>query len=411
MLNKRDVPPNPELWPEGFTPEGRDTTTKTHGRRKSRAAAAAASEAFQDADGAGRSSALARFKGPAPLIPGLGSVALTDVNLRGCGLGPEGARMVCACLTSVGKLEILDLSDNFIYLAGALSVASMVTLTPTLRILRLERCRLQWGPAMVKQAQARTPKNTDSKAKSNPSGAPSSGCGPGGLKGAGRLEAFDPAGEFDPSALFVLADISKRLKQIEECVLTDEDDRSEPARQIKQSLAINRSLAYRRHVDLVAKLVAPFPKRPLHLHSNRSQYALTLDVDSKFLVREKLLHLRSVGLVLDAPPPPPLDKRTTAALTAMKAAGSEGGCEEEAGPHPEKPASSGRANTTDGATKKKKKKKGYFSAGLERLGAAAAEAAGFKDTLKGQAAPALSNGHQEGVFFDVAGGTDAYFLH
>ena len=78
---------------------------------------------------------------------------------------------------------------------------------------------------------------------------------------------FDPAEDYNPSALFILADISKRLRQLEECDLSGEDYDSEPARMIRQSLAINRALVNLQiplpHVQPLSLCsTPPFPRLP-----------------------------------------------------------------------------------------------------------------------------------------------------
>lgn len=76
----------------------------------------------------------------------------------------------------------------------------------------------------------------EKKSKKGEAGGSKAGGGGSGGRGSGGGAAvgFDPAIDYDPSALFVLADVSKRLKQIEECDLSEEDFESEPARQIRQ---------------------------------------------------------------------------------------------------------------------------------------------------------------------------------
>jgi len=107
--------------------------------------------------------------------------ALTDVNLSGCGLGSAEVDLVCGTLKRVGKLQIIDLSGNALHLKGAQHVASLVLAIPTLRILRLGHCKLQWAPEMVV-------KRAHEKQKTKGKSALSAGAVGGGAAGG-----FDPA--------------------------------------------------------------------------------------------------------------------------------------------------------------------------------------------------------------------------
>lgn len=180
---------------------------------------------------------------------------------------------------------------------------------------------------------------------------------------------------YDESALYVLADVAKRLRQLEECDLTDEDFASKPGRMVRQSLAINRSLAYTRHVDLVQRAVPPLPDPSKKMR----HFALTLDVDSRFLAREKLVHLKAVGILLNKPPPPPASAAgaATSAATAGNAAGT--------GTAPSLPAAPIAADPAPA-------KKGW----------------GWSKKASPAAAPAAQS---ELSFAALAGGSDSYFLH
>merc|ERR1711991_1232035 len=107
------------------------------------------------------------------------------------------------------------------------------------------------------------------------------------------FQASDPPNDYDPSALYILADVAKRRKQLEVVELSDEDLESIPAQEIEQSLSINRAVNYKQHIDLAEKVIPAFPKLKSH-----QMYELTLDVDSRFLINEKLLQMRSIGLRL-----------------------------------------------------------------------------------------------------------------
>jgi len=249
----------------------------------------------------------------------LAPVALREVKLAGCGLGPEAVGIVCATLAEVGVVETVDLSRNGRFLEGARHVAGLVARTPSLRRLYLEKCRLQWAPEMVR-----------AQAKMKGKGKNQAGAAAGGKKGEKKkqkkvaIAAADPATEFDPSALFTLADIAKRLRQLEECRLSDEDYDSEPGSMIRQSLAINRSLAYERHTDLVRVAVPPFPDRKEDQAAHRT-YALTLDIDSRFLMKERLLHQSSVGVSLDHNEPKAPETDTPDDGTPQRDKGASGG--------------------------------------------------------------------------------------
>ena len=83
------------------------------------------------------------------VVPARTGPALCEVLLAGCGLGPEAARVVCETLQGVKKVQVLDLSGNAINLEGGQAAAAMVASTPTLRVIRLAGCRLQWSKEMV----------------------------------------------------------------------------------------------------------------------------------------------------------------------------------------------------------------------------------------------------------------------
>lgn len=311
---------------------------------------------------------------PAP-PPAVG-VALTDVNLARCGLSAEAAAVLCATLAQVGRVQALDLSGNAVYLRGALAVAELVTSTKSLRRVRLAGCRLQWAPEMV-DARARERKGGGSRAAAHQAAAAPAAQPPSRPSGSGS-SSRDAAVEYDPTALFALADVAKRTRQLEECDLADEDASSVPGRQIRQSLAINRAIAYRRHADLVAKCVPPLKDPP---RLAQRPYALTLDVDAKFLLREQLLHLNAAGVLFDVPPPP-LDPPDH-----LSAAGGGGGS--RGGPR----GGSGGGQAAGG--------KSWLRNPLSALGLSKAPEASTTDAAKG-----ANTGD-----FSLCGGSDAYYIH
>jgi len=343
---------------------------------------------------------------PKPPPPAIGT-ALAHVNLSQCNLSPESAVGLCSTLARVQKIQSLNLSGNAVYLEGALAVAKLVTHTPSLRIVRLAGCRLQWAPEMV-EARAHERKGGGSRAAAanNKANAASGG---GGGAGGGLGLSRDPAVDYDPTALFALADVAKRTRQLEECDLADEDATSVPGRQIKQSLAINRSIAYERHVDLVKKCVPPLKDPALA----QRPYELTLQVDSKFLLREKLLHLNAAGVLFDLPPPPLdplLEQQAQAEGNRSRSGSKDNETRSRSGSKDigskstsrsrSRSRSSGRSKRA-ASTGNEKGNKSWFSNPLKALGLSTEPDESAKDAGKG-----ANTGD-----FSLCGGSDAYYFH
>jgi len=346
---------------------------------------------------------------PRPPPPALGT-ALAHVNLAQCNLSPESAVALCSTLARVQKIQSLNLSGNAVYLEGALAVAKLVTNTPSLRIVRLAGCRLQWAPEMV-EARAHERKGGGSRAaaannKASGAASDNSGGGGSGSGGGGLGLSRDPAVDYDPTALFALADVAKRTRQLEECDLADEDAASVPGRQIKQSLAINRSIAYKRHVDLVQKCVPPLKDPALA----QRPYELTLQVDSKFLLREKLLHLNAAGVLFDVPPPgldPKLELHARAEGSSSgnrsRSGSKDNGNRSRSGSkdNGSKSRSSSSSGRSKGGTGNEKGSKSWFSNPLKALGLSTEPDESAKDAAKG-----ANTGD-----FSLCGGSDAYYFH
>jgi hypothetical protein len=176
-------------------------------------------------------------------------------------------------------------------------------------------------------------------------------------------------------------------------------------------------LAYRRHVDLVTKVVPPLPDPLKEGTYQRRSYGLTLDVDSKFLVKEKLLHLNSVGITTDADPPPPLPRKGKGRRKGTGYGSDDDGDDQDDEEEAAVAAAVAAEEEKEKAKKQKGKKKealaakkGYFASGLQRLGEAAGKAAAGAVGIK----PKEQLPHvtfQEGMFADLSGGTDAFFFH